>query len=342
MNILLFHNSVIPPSGYGGIERVVYWLAREFDSMGHQVWLMANAASNISQVLPRVHFISMPENHDDYVKKIPPEIDIIHFHENPSFIPAKPFMVTIHGNGSPGERFLPNTVFLSKSHAQSHNAEHYVYNGVPLADYSDNSDKEDYMLFLANLNWRVKNGKTAVQLALDSRVRLYLAGGKMRDSPKAWGLHNLRLVEMRKYVKSLGKIGGDEKHRYLRKAAILFYCVNWNEPFALAPHEALASGTPVLASKNGALSEYIEHKRNGYIITNYDEALQALKYHSNLSIEKKNEIYEYCRKTAFSSRQMALDYIAVYDKILRNRFLYDPERVKDFEFRPGDVIEILK
>lgn len=43
------------------------------------------------------------------------------------FVPA---LVTVHGNGKPGEVFNRNTVFLSQDHARRHHSTCFVYNGL--------------------------------------------------------------------------------------------------------------------------------------------------------------------------------------------------------------------
>ncbi len=65
------------------------------------------------------------------VNKILKDFDIIHFSFNvKEKTIKKPFICTIHGNGLLGEVFNRNSVFLSKNHAQRHNADVFVYNGI--------------------------------------------------------------------------------------------------------------------------------------------------------------------------------------------------------------------
>lgn len=47
MKICLFHPKLLPPRDYGGVERVVLWLARGLLERGHEVWVAALAGSQL-------------------------------------------------------------------------------------------------------------------------------------------------------------------------------------------------------------------------------------------------------------------------------------------------------
>jgi glycosyltransferase involved in cell wall biosynthesis len=52
--------------------------------------------------------------------------------------------------------------------------------------------------------------------------------------------------------------GHDVTLEFLRDAAALLFPVRWPEPFGLIMLEALACGTPVLASNGGSVPEVIQ------------------------------------------------------------------------------------
>src|SRR4051812_29006739 len=45
MKIVLFHPTRLPPRDYGGVERVVLWLAQGLIERGHEVWVAAHPGS---------------------------------------------------------------------------------------------------------------------------------------------------------------------------------------------------------------------------------------------------------------------------------------------------------
>ena len=97
---------------------------------------------------------------------------------DPGGFPRRPHLVTIHGNGKPGETFLVNTAFVSRNHATRHGAECFVYNGVDPSDYIYREQKSDYLVFLAKASWRVKNVKGAIRLSRLAHRTLRIVGGR--------------------------------------------------------------------------------------------------------------------------------------------------------------------
>ena len=79
--------------------------------------------------------------------------------------------------------------------------------------------------------------------------------------------------------------------------------------------EALASGTPVIAFRAGALPEIVDHGRTGYIVANPDEMAQAIRMIDRIDPEE-------CRREArarFSAARMVASYAELYQSILTAR-----------------------
>ncbi len=66
-------------------------------------------------------------------------------------------------------------------------------------------------------------------------------------------------------IQYVGEIGGRQKLTFIAQAKALLFPVQWEEPFGMAPIEALACGTPVIAMARGAMSEIVEHGVNGFL-----------------------------------------------------------------------------
>lgn len=52
-----------------------------------------------------------------------------------------------------------------------------------------------------------------------------------------------------------------------RKHEAFIYCTEWDEPFAVTPIEAMASGLPVIAARSGGVSELLRVGQNGWAYT---------------------------------------------------------------------------
>ena len=86
-------------------------------------------------------------------------------------------------------------------------------------------------------------------------------------------------------------------------SAVLFLGT-WAEPFGLSAVEAQACGTPLIATRRGALPEIIREGRTGFVIDSIDDAVDATKRLGTLSPSD-------CRKNAtsrFSTTAMAQRY----------------------------------
>jgi glycosyltransferase involved in cell wall biosynthesis len=131
---------------------------------------------------------------------------------------------------------------VSENHARRHGGWAWVHNGLDPADFRFRREKDDYDLFLGRLH-HAKGYRWAVEGARRSRRRLLLAGG-WRPS-------------LSRYVRYIGKVGGERKAALLAGARVLWMPALWEEPCSNAILEALVSGTPVLGTRRGSLPEII-------------------------------------------------------------------------------------
>lgn len=297
MKIALIHNARFPTQLYGGTERVVWWLAKGLSELGHSVVLVCQKES----ICPFAEII--PFDTGNYntrnIESSLPNVSLFHYFSTPEHTPTTPYLVTIGGNGKPGEVFLSNTTFVSRNHAHRHNAECFVYNGIDPDDYRFSDVKKNYLLFLAKASWRVKNVRGAIRVARNARRDLRILGGK-RFLFNHW-----------RGVCWEGMVGGEEKLKFIADACGLLFPVIWNEPFGLAVVESLVSGTPVIASKRGSLPELICHDV-GKLCNSEQEFQEAIESLPSFRPDR-------CREwvmSHFHYRLMTTKYVGLYEKIL--------------------------
>jgi glycosyltransferase involved in cell wall biosynthesis len=233
----------LPVTGYGGTERVVVALVRGLAALGHRVTLLAAPGTR----LPEAAVIEVPpakltDPAGDLAALLPRDADILHAHFPVRHQLAHPFVQTLHGNLNAGEAVPPNTIFLSRDHARRHGHAVFVHNGLDPADFAFRSTKADYDLFLGRLHG-AKGYRWAIAGARRARRRLLVAGG--------WR------PTLRPGVRFVGSVSGTRKTDLLAGARCLWMPALWDEPFGLTSIEALLSGTPVLATRRGALPEVI-------------------------------------------------------------------------------------
>ena len=109
-----------------------------------------------------------------------------------------------------------------------------------------------------------------------------------------------------------GPVGGAVRTTMLGSARALLHLINFDEPFGLSVVEALACGTPVIASNRGSMPELIDHGVTGFLVNNIDEAVDA--------IGRVGEIDRAACRAAVSARftieRMADRYLDLYRSIL--------------------------
>ena len=95
--------------------------------------------------------------------------------------------------------------------------------------------------------------------------------------------------------------------------AFTCFLINWCEPFGLVAVEAQASGTPLIATRFGALPEIIREGETGFVVDSIKEAVLATEKLGSLSPAA-------CRanvESRFSDQAMAKGYEAVYHGLVR-------------------------
>ena len=172
---------------------------------------------------------------------LPPGIEVVHAHQEIAD-PGVPWLWTMHGNAREGHTLPANTIGLSADHARRHQLTHWVHNGLDPAELVFLPRKKDYDLFLGRLH-SVKGWQWAVEAARRTERKVVIAGG-WRPVVSRW-------------VRFAGTVDGERKTALLSEARILWAPAQWDEPFGLTSIEALASGTPVLGTRRGALPEIV-------------------------------------------------------------------------------------
>ena len=295
----------IPPKLYGGTERVIYWLGKALVELGHQVTLIASAQSHI----PGAELRAVAGNEKDpraWLRLVPDSTDIVHFHEQPKAPVKKPFLLTVHGNGRPGEQFPPNTVFVSRRHAANHGSQNFVHNGLDPGEYAFSEQREDYAVFLAKARWKVKNFPGAVAVARRAGVELRVLGSRN------WPFDLQKLLPPIRGVRYYGMIGGTEKRDLLARARCLILPVRWEEPFGISLTEALVSGAYVVGTPYGSLPEIVTPE-TGVLSAQAGELVEAVRNPQRFNPQAcRNRVL----RGGFTHLDMARKYLGRYEQIL--------------------------
>lgn len=297
----------VPPVGYGGTERIIHGLAAGLLAAGHDVTVFASgdsrAPGRLRSCIPQAvgSLGSTPaeaqaaENqHVNFALTQSRGIDLLHDHTKVAGVMARnlataPMLTTAHNDLTPPRRTIyaqhPNHPFvaLSQAHAarmQGLRVCGVVPNGIDVAEVPFEPVKGDYLLFLGRLD-ASKGADTAARLAAECDWRLVMAG-PTHHAPEFFAAEVQPWLNgtSRRYI---GEVGGARKWALLAGASALLFPIRWPEPFGLVLVEAMATGTPVLATDWGAVREVVADGLVGEVlpadasVAQLAEALPRLK-----------------------------------------------------------------
>lgn len=317
----------IPPVDYGGTERIVYWLARAQHQRGQRVTVIAHPDSRIQLAHPGIELIPWRDG-AALSALVPAAADVVHLHHLPPDFQGldQPYLLTEHGNRGVEALKQKNAVFVSRSHAELYGRSAYVCNAIPVEEYRYSEEKDDYMFFMTRMEYPPKNARAALDLAVDLGVELRITGKRSPwVRPKLWGAWCRRPLTAMRCVRRLDYLEGELKQALLSRAAVFFHAVNWHEPAGLAVLEALACGTPVLATPNGALPEFVRHGENGLLVSSYQEALEGARRLLGLSASERRVWARRCRDGLPRLGDMVDGYSRMYERVIAGESLTRPD-----------------
>jgi glycosyltransferase involved in cell wall biosynthesis len=323
----------VPPPLYGGIESVVSLLAEGLDEAGHDVtvfaagdsltdarltWVYERAPSErIGQPLPELrHVLACYERAGEF--------DVISDHTGPlatalGGLSLAPVLHTVHGplDGELGDayeqiaRISPRLrlISLSRSQRRPHPSLPWSANCPNAIDPSRfrwSSARGDYLAFLGRMG-PDKGCHHAVAVAQATGLPLKIAAKCREPEEQAYFAERIEPY-LGGGIEYLGEIGHEEKVELLRNARVTLFPIDWEEPFGLVMIESLACGTPVIATRRGAVPEVLEHGRTGIIVERIEELAAAIREADRLDRAA-------CRRAVeerFSPRPFVASYLRAF------------------------------
>jgi len=103
-----------------------------------------------------------------------------------------------------------------------------------------------------------------------------------------------------------------EKVELLQHARATLFPIEWDEPFGLVMIESMACGTPVIATRFGAVPEVIDDGVTGVIVPSWRDMGDALERADAIDAKAQRRIVE----ERFSPARMVTDYVAAYEQTI--------------------------
>lgn len=133
-----------------------------------------------------------------------------------------------------------------------------IPHGIDFDAFPFGGQAEGYLLFLGRM-LADKGPAQAIRIAEEAGMRLILAG----PAEDGYDVREESAVDGER-IRWVGRVGVEERNRLLAGAVALLFPLVYPEPFGLVLIEAMACGTPVLATALGAAPEVIEPGITGF------------------------------------------------------------------------------
>jgi glycosyltransferase involved in cell wall biosynthesis len=329
----------VPPKFYGGTERVVYTLAEELVSLGHDVTLFASGDSVTSAKLVPVTKKSLRLD-ENCIDQLAPHIlmiekvfsdtsrfDLIHFHVDHMHLPlirrhTIATVSTFHGRLDipdlvPLYKEFRDVPFTSISNAQRGplpwlNWQGTVYHGLKKNAFKLYDKREHYLAFLGRISPE-KGIDTSIEIAKEFGMPLKIAAKLGKTDLDYFEEHIHHLLD-HSLIEYIGEIDEQSKNDFLGNAFATLFPIDWPEPFGLVMIESMACGTPVVGFPRGSVPEILSDPATGRIVKNVNQAVDALKSLETFDRRKCRQVFE----ERFVSTRMARDYLTIYERLINH------------------------
>lgn len=327
----------VPPHAYGGTENVLDVLARGLQGAGHDVKLFTTGDATCPVERHWRHDRALgigrggavdEAGHVVAAYRALSDVDVIHDHTivGPMYaagLHLPPVVTTNHGPFDadllPIYRAVSDRIgVIAISRHQASTAvgvrlAGVIHHGVDVEHIPVGSGDGGYALFLGRMH-PTKGIPTAIAAARRAGIPLRIAA-KMTEPAERRYFESVVAPLLGGDVVSVGEVGGAAKWELLGGACCLLNPVQWPEPFGMVVAEALACGTPVVASDSGSLPELIAHGRTGFVCHDDEELVTALESVGTLRRAA-------CRLSAerkFCAQRMVSDHLACYRQVIAQR-----------------------
>jgi glycosyltransferase involved in cell wall biosynthesis len=327
----------VGPDSAGGAEQILHTIDQGLVQRGHRSLVIACQGSRAAGTLlpveappASIDTAAWGKAHKAYRKAIETAlarfpVDVVHMHglDFRDYLPGGdiPVLATLHlppswypaGSLSPTR---PNIHFNCVSATQRRSCplgvdpDAVIPNGVPLPTCLPSRHKRRFVLMLGRIC-----PEKGYHLGLDA-ARLADAPARLCGTVFGYEAHRRyfdeaiapRLDRRRRFT---GPVGAARKCRLLAAAQCLLVPSLAPETSSLVAMEAMACGTPVIASPAGALKEVVGHGRTGYLVESVEEMARAIRAVGAISPSL-------CRSEArrrFAASAMVDRYIALYRRL---------------------------
>lgn len=199
-----------------------------------------------------------------------------------------------------------------------------IHGGTAIVpEYSNIKNKPHKMVLFVGKITKQKGVQYIIEAAEKINGQIKIVG----DGPFKTSVEKMSLKKNLKNVTFMGYFSENKRKQLLRlyqQAAVVVIPSIWAEPMPLVMMDALASGTPVIASRVGGISSVIKNNKNGFLVPPGDSnaiKIACNKILSNADLQQKLSINALGTiRGEYHWTDVANEYQTIYDKILKKRY----------------------
>jgi len=272
------------------------------------------------------------------------EIDIVHNNSSPEpqaehlwrgMVPGStlPWVHTLHGRLD-YPRFVetaplcPGANYISISESQRRlypNLDRYlatIPNGTRIPDLPINPSPKGGLSFVGRMSPE-KGPLNALEIARITGMTVTYAA-KVDQADQEWfdAVVKPALARAGSFANFIGEVTPEERDLLLADSKALVAPIEWHEPFGLFVIEAMAAGTPVVASARGALPELIVDGETGFLCNPLKDGRADTTEMARKVLRVGNLSRLSCRKHVeanFNVDLMVDRYTQAYETVLNSR-----------------------
>lgn len=306
-----------PDRGYGGMERVNWFLARELVRNGHAVTLLGGHGTEL--VGARIYNYPNPwEEIIDWIRENKGHWDILHdmthgLEINAALKNEMKVISTLENPNDPKEAInvvVPSKFSVKYTLDYYGRQTRYVYNAVAEDYYPFYSDERDCYVAQVSVMEQRKGVLESIRAAKQAGMTIHLAG--LKSNSASYQRQIDALIDGESVVWH-GEVRGQEKLDLMGRAVANMLCVNWAEPGSMVGPESLSLGTPLIANKTGCVQEYVIPGVSGFVVEEESQISNAILQCRDLHPEVVKEAW---RNSEFRAEVMARRYEALYQEVL--------------------------
>ena len=190
-----------------------------------------------------------------------------------------------------------------------------IHHGVDIDRFPRGAGDGGYAVFLGRM-CPEKGVDTAIRVARRAGMPLRIAAKMSEAAEQLYFDQRIRPL-LGGDIEYVGEVGGADKTTLLGEAICLLNPIAWPEPFGMVMVEALACGTPVIATPMGAVPEIVDHGVTGFVCSSEPDLADALSRAARLD---RNA----CRRVVaerFSAARMVAKHVSLYESVAADRAL---------------------